>query len=75
MTVKSLLNGQKELEEKQLEKALRPQSFEEFPGQDRVKKQLKIFVSATLKRKEPLDQRGFSCSSYKFKTRKCFFYR
>ena len=55
MTVKSLLNGQKELEEKQLEKALRPQSFEEFPGQDRVKKQLKVFVSATLKRKEPLD--------------------
>ena len=55
MALQSLLDDQQKLEEKQLEKALRPQSFEEFPGQDRVKKQLKVFVAATLNRKEPLD--------------------
>ena len=34
---------------------LRPLSFEEFPGQKSVKSKLKVFVSACLKRKEPLD--------------------
>ncbi len=34
---------------------LRPADFNEFPGQDTVKDKLQVFVSACLKRKEPLD--------------------
>ena len=34
---------------------LRPIEFKDFPGQDKVKDKLKVFVSASLKRKEPLD--------------------
>lgn len=34
---------------------LRPFHFSEFPGQDKVKDKLKVFVSACLKRGEPLD--------------------
>ncbi|OFZ31208.1 MAG: Holliday junction DNA helicase RuvB [Bdellovibrionales bacterium RIFCSPHIGHO2_01_FULL_40_29] len=37
------------------ENKLRPQSFEEFPGQDSVKDKLKVFVQATSQRGEPLD--------------------
>ena len=55
MAKKSLLNLNQELEDKSLEKALRPKSFEEFPGQESIKKQLKVFVSAAKQRKEPLD--------------------
>ena len=35
--------------------SLRPSSFDEFPGQDTIKNKLKVFVSACLKRGEPLD--------------------
>ena len=55
MAKQSLLNTSPKVEDKSLEKALRPKNFEEFPGQDDIKKQLKIFVSAALERKEPLD--------------------
>ncbi len=34
---------------------LRPLSFEEFPGQTQVKDKVKVFVSAAMKRGEPLD--------------------
>ena len=37
------------------ENKLRPQSFDEFPGQNTVKDKLKVFVQATKKRGEPLD--------------------
>jgi Holliday junction DNA helicase RuvB len=37
------------------EHSLRPQQFEEFPGQVRVKEKLKVFVAAAKSRKEPLD--------------------
>lgn len=37
------------------ENALRPKTFDEFPGQDRVKEKLKVFVGAAKARKEPLD--------------------
>lgn len=37
------------------ENKLRPQKFEEFPGQDSVKEKLKVFVKAAMGRKEPLD--------------------
>ena len=56
MAKKSLLDPVKKQEEdKSLETALRPKSFDEFPGQEEIKKQLKIFVTAALERKEPLD--------------------
>lgn len=41
--------------EKSWENQLRPNSFEEFPGQDEVKDKLKVFVQAAKLRKEPLD--------------------
>ena len=37
------------------EQSLRPLSFKEFPGQDKVKEKLQIFVQAAKKRNEPLD--------------------
>jgi Holliday junction DNA helicase RuvB len=42
-------------EENQFETSLRPKSFEDFPGQDRVKEKLKVFVEAAKRREEPLD--------------------
>ncbi|MEW6419564.1 MAG: Holliday junction branch migration DNA helicase RuvB [Nitrospirota bacterium] len=37
------------------ELTLRPRSFNEFIGQDRIKDNLKVFIEATGRRKEPLD--------------------
>lgn len=37
------------------EAGLRPKNFSEFPGQDRVKEKLKVFVEAAQRRGEPLD--------------------
>ncbi len=42
-------------EEKVVEKSLRPQSLSEFIGQDRVRKQLQIFIDAARKREEAPD--------------------
>ncbi len=47
-------SGQFEAETK-WENKLRPQKFEEFPGQDEVKEKLKVFLQAAKNRKEPLD--------------------
>lgn len=41
--------------EKIWENELRPQSFEDFPGQEEIKSKLKIFVQAAKARQEPLD--------------------
>ena len=43
-----------------LAQSLRPTRFEEFPGQDKVKSKLQMFVRASLKRGEPLDHCLFS---------------
>lgn len=37
------------------ENKLRPQTFEEFPGQETVKDKIKVFVQAASQRSEPLD--------------------
>ncbi len=37
------------------ELTLRPRSFDEFIGQEKIKDNLKVFIEATIKRKEPLD--------------------
>jgi Holliday junction DNA helicase RuvB len=42
-------------EEKPIEQSLRPQSLDEFVGQERMKKNLRVFIEAARKRKEPLD--------------------
>jgi len=43
------------LEEKQIEVSLRPQSFDEYIGQDRLKNNLKLAIDAAKKRGEPID--------------------
>jgi Holliday junction DNA helicase RuvB len=41
--------------EKEIERALRPISFEDFTGQAKIVENLKVFVQAATQRKEPLD--------------------
>ena len=50
-----LIAGDKKPMDAPLETSLRPKSFDEFPGQDKVKEKLKVFLLAATKRKEPLD--------------------
>lgn len=42
-------------DESTYELTLRPRSFDEFIGQDKIKDNLKVFIEATGRRKEPLD--------------------
>jgi Holliday junction DNA helicase RuvB len=42
-------------EDKRFDVTLRPSRFDDFVGQDKIKENLKVFVQAALKRKEPLD--------------------
>jgi len=42
-------------DDKGFELSVRPRSFEEFVGQNKIKENLKIFIQATKQRKEPLD--------------------
>ena len=41
--------------EREFEKALRPLSFDDFSGQDKIKENLRIFTMAARMREEPLD--------------------
>ena len=50
-----LVGAQAQKEEKEAEKSLRPQSFDEYIGQTQVKENLKVFIAAAKQRKEPLD--------------------
>lgn len=50
-----MLEGERMDGEITWENELRPQRFEDFPGQDAVKEKLKIFVQAARQRQEPLD--------------------
>ncbi len=54
-TVERVVKTSAEPQEVVWENQLRPLRFEDFPGQDELKKQLKIYVQAAQKRKEPLD--------------------
>lgn len=49
------ISGEPQPADVNVENTLRPKSFDEFPGQDRVKQKLKVFVEAAKKRGEPLD--------------------
>jgi Holliday junction DNA helicase RuvB len=42
-------------EEEPIEQSLRPQTLAEFVGQERMKKNLRVFIEAARQRKEPLD--------------------
>jgi Holliday junction DNA helicase RuvB len=42
-------------DEREIERALRPKSFSDFVGQDRLKENLKVFIEATKRRGESLD--------------------
>lgn len=44
-----------DVEEKQIEVTLRPQNFDEYVGQDRLKKNLRLAIDAAKKRGEPMD--------------------
>lgn len=50
-----VVDGGKSDGEQSWEQSLRPQSFEEFPGQHRVKEKLKVFVEAAKTRNEAID--------------------
>ena len=47
--------GSQSAQEREVERALRPQGFESFAGQQQVLDNLRIFVGAAKKRGEPLD--------------------
>lgn len=51
------------IEEKLLEQRLRPTNFDEYIGQENIKKNLKIIIEAAKKRKEPIEHLLFYGSS------------
>lgn len=53
------LIAQASIEEEPLEQTLRPQTLDEFVGQERMKKNLRVFIDAARKRQEPLDHSLF----------------
>src|SRR5574338_646215 len=52
--VDTLINDDDQ-EEQQIEVTLRPQRFDEYIGQDRLKRNLKLAIDAAKKREEPID--------------------
>lgn len=58
MTIRSNQNLDTQMpepEDLEIENSLRPKSFDEYVGQEKVKEKLKIFIEAARKRKEALD--------------------
>ena len=49
------ISGDQQTGDQALDVSLRPKSFDEFPGQHKVKEKLKVFVEAARRREEPLD--------------------
>src|SRR6202050_5383658 len=50
-----MISGEKLEIDTQADMTLRPQAFSEFPGQEKVKEKLMVFVEAARRRNEPLD--------------------
>ena len=50
-----MMNADPKESEEKVEFTLRPQTFDEFPGQDKVKQKVQVFLEAAKKREEPLD--------------------
>lgn len=59
MDLNRLLEGSPQGEEVGVESSLRPLNFDDFPGQEKVKEKLQVFVKAAKKREEPLDHALF----------------
>lgn len=55
MEIERYIDAEKQDGDNAVENALRPKSFDEFPGQDKVKQKLKVFTEAAKKRGEPMD--------------------
>ncbi|NJM10107.1 MAG: AAA family ATPase, partial [Bdellovibrionaceae bacterium] len=55
MDIDRYIDAGKKEDEVNLEGTLRPQTFEDFPGQDKVKQKLKVFTQAAKKRGQPMD--------------------
>lgn len=55
MELNRLLEGEPQAEDQNVDASLRPLSFDDFPGQEKVKEKLQVFVKATKKRGETLD--------------------
>jgi Holliday junction DNA helicase RuvB len=55
MDIDRYIDGEKKEDDGGLEVQLRPQVFEDFPGQDKVKQKLKVFTLAAKKREQPMD--------------------
>lgn len=55
MDIDRYIDGEKQEGDTSLDVSLRPKSFEEFPGQDKVKQKLQVFTEAAKKRGEPMD--------------------
>lgn len=49
------ISGKQKSEDKQLDRALRPQELDDFTGQDKLKANLRILIEAAKVRNEPLD--------------------
>ncbi|NQZ02179.1 MAG: Holliday junction branch migration DNA helicase RuvB [Bdellovibrionales bacterium] len=50
-----VVSGQPQGADSNIDRALRPKSFAEFPGQDVIKQKLKVFVQAASQREEAMD--------------------
>lgn len=55
MTNERIITADDHLNEDSIDRAIRPNTLEEYIGQESVKKQMNIFISAAKKREEPLD--------------------
>ncbi|MEF3691961.1 MAG: Holliday junction branch migration DNA helicase RuvB [Candidatus Moraniibacteriota bacterium] len=51
----TITNSTEQEEDKKIDSTLRPQSFKEYIGQERIKKNLHILISAAKKRSEPIE--------------------
>lgn len=58
--IERIVSPQTTLSEKEIDRTLRPQTFSDFIGQEKLKQNLSIFVAAAKKRGEPLDHILFS---------------
>jgi Holliday junction DNA helicase RuvB len=55
LEIERYIDAEKQEGDNAVENSLRPKSFDEFPGQDKVKQKLKVFTEAAKKRGEPMD--------------------
>lgn len=51
----TITNSKEQDEDKKIDTTLRPQSFNEYIGQEKIKKNLSILIEAAKKRKEPIE--------------------